>query len=1318
MEDNRIDAKHYGLSKHGRLSFLVHGAEQERESRLAGAEAKRTHYEAFPYKMAPRASLLLRYCRPGPTIASTLRLCLACLSFLAGTAHALDPDKRITQCSHTSWRIQDGSASSGMYSITETSDGFPGFLSSQGEMYRFDGVSFRPWRKRTEAGAIGRISNNVPYQVVSALLAQNPSALVTGRISDPNGASIPGAAVMLTGLDTGLSSKTETNAAGIYQVSGLIPGRYRIAISKDGFKSLAIEGIQLHLGETTTLNYELAVGSILESVTVEPSAVRLDAATTTVGQVIEKKQIEDTPLNGRNVMNLLALAPGVVPQGATSGPATNNQPSIGNYTNPAGWSNYQIGGGVAGQNALYLDGAPLNLPIQNWIGLIPAADSVSEFRVDTNNISGEFGRYYGGVISILTESGSNDFHGSAYEYFRNAILNANNFFNNRANIERPPLVQNQYGFALGGPVIQNKLFFFVNWEGYANRAGLPYSARVPTAAERIGDFTSNRPIFFTGTSTQISCNGVLNKVCPDATAFYMANVLKYWPLPNIPNAPEDSINFATNASSGSNSNQVTVRADYELSKHRFFGRYTRWGTNTLATNYFHNDFPQPAVLTTTHQAVLGDTYTINSTTFADVRLSFLRFDFNSVPPALGKVDLSKFPGLAPYANQVTFNVFPVPFLIGYSPSPFPLLVLDIIQFYTFNTYSLTGGVSKVMGKHTLKVGAELHRFEGYYSPVSPAAPTGTYLFVPGFPTTNVFANFMLGAVLPGASGLATGTWVSTYEPYGALYVTDIFKVTPKLTINAGVRWDMPRGTAEKHDLNTMLLPDVASPLGSIQNPATGTHQALRGNLALVNSSQYHSRHDDSSHYNLFAPSVGLAYRLFPGNVIRGGYTLAYLPNDTFVPSPTITPITIQTTPVLGTLSNPFPQLTNGILPQPIGRNPAYSDSIQGVSISGRVPNAPYPYVQQWNFNVQQQLSENSVLQVGYIGSKGTHLKLSKNLNALPDSVAAQAANQYQDLVASGLSSAEAEAQTFVNLAVANPLAGRLSPGSKYNGPTIPLGQLLRPYPQFDGVYDASFNAGNSIYHSLQASLQMRLRSTGTILVSYTWAKNIANVDSTTGFLEYNSVGGLQNPNNLSLDRSLTSFDVPHRLVLNYSLPLPFGKGRHWLNNAGPLENRLVSGWVVSGITTFQSGFPLALTAQPNALANQFGFNSIFGFASIRPDVVSSCQAEITGSAQSRLNEWFNTTCYDQPRTPFSIGNASRTDPVLRTAGINNWDLALTKETSINKRFRLLVIAQFLNLFNRVQFGQPGVQVGSIGFGEVTSQVNNPRQIQFGLRLAF
>ena len=1146
-----------------------------------------------------------------------------------------------------------------------------------------------------------------------ALLAQNPDATITGAVADGSGAAIPGASVVITGVDTGVSFRAETNSAGVYRISSLVPGTYRALVSKDGFQTAVQEKVEVHVGDSVSLNYTLQLGSVKETVNVEGSAMVLDTNTTTVGQVIEDRQIEDMPLNGRNVMNLLELVPGVVPQGATSGNVLNNQGAIGNYTNPAGWANYQIGGGIAGQNAEYVDGAPINLPQQNWVGLVPVQDAIREFRVDSNNISPEYGRYYGGVVNFSTKSGTNQFHGTLYEYFRNTLLNANNFFNNRAGVVRPPLNQNQYGAAIGGPVIKNKAFFFANWEGFSNRSGIPFAARVPTAAERVGDFTAYAPIYYTGTTTQISCNGVLNKVCPDPVSNYIANVYKYWTLPNFPNPGPTGINFVTNAASGSDSNQVTIRGDYNLGKHQLFSRYSYWNTDTLGTNWYHtqNNVTSPEVLSTSNQAVLGDTYTISPTTIADVRLSYLRFPFQSKPTALGKVDLTQFgPGLAAIANQVTWDVLPIPNLSGYNVTPYPVspALLNVLQFFTYDTYYLAGNITKVIGKHTVRFGGTARNIQSY---MSPGGSAGTYTFLPTTPTSNEFANFLLGTPVALTSTIATGHGVENVELYGGVYVNDTWNVTHKLTVNAGVRWELPSGEEEKHDRNTVLLPNTASPLGSIRNPVTGATQNLVGDLALVNSPQYSSRYDNTFHKDLFAPSVGVAYRILPGTVIRTGYGIAYLPFDINAPSPSGSPINSATTPVTGTLDNPFPQINN-VLPQPIGRNPAFINAIQGLAISGRVPTSPYPYVQQWNFNIQQELGKDSILQVGYVGSKGTHIELSWNLNALPDSVAAQAATQYQALVASGLSTTAADAQTLPNVKVANPLAGLLASGSAYNTATISQGQLLRPFPQFANVTNQAFNAATSNFNSLQASYRKRFHAAGTFMVTYAWSKLLGTADSTTGYLESSGVGGYQDPNNLSAQYALASFNVPQRVVLNYSLALPVGKGQRWLPNAGPAASRVISGWSLSSITTFQNGYPLVLTAQPNDLSNSFGFGAI------RPNVVSGCSKSISGSAQSRLNEWFNTACFVQPPTPFSLGNESRTDPQLRTAGISNWDVGAVKDTSINERFHLLFTAQFLNLFNRVQFGQPGVQVGSAYFGQVTTQINNPRQIQFALRLSF
>jgi hypothetical protein len=463
--------------------------------------------------------------------------------------------------------------------------------------------------------------------------------------------------------------------------------------------------------------------------------------------------------------------------------------------------------------------------------------------------------------------------------------------------------------------------------------------------------------------------------------------------------------------------------------------------------------------------------------------------------------------------------------------------------------------------------------------------------------------------------------------------------------------------------------------------------------------------------------LGFSARVTNNTVVRGGFGMSFISYTDFngVPSPVSSPITAASTPDAAfSLSNPFPQLAqlNGKLPQPLGRNPAFDPQIQGLTISGIVAGARYPYVEQWNLNVQTQLSSNSAIQIGYQGSKGTHIRNSINLNQLPDKYAAQAATQYQSLVTSG--DPNPDGNTFLNKQVANPLSGKLGPASSFNGSTIAEGNLLLPYPQFsNSVSNSSLNEGSSIYHSLQATYQLRLHSAGAFFAAYTWSKLIGNVDSTTGFLEGNTVGGGQDNYNKAADRSLESFDVPQRLVLNYSLALPFGKGQHWMANAGDGLERVIGGWRLSSVTSFQVGYPLALTAQANDLSNNFGAGGI------RPNRVPGCNPKLTGGAIPRLNKWFNTACFVQPPTPFSFGNESRVDSQLRGEGVDNWDLSVSKDTHITERIHMLFEGEFINAFNRVQFGPPGLQVGSLStYGIVSSTLNNPREIQFATRLLF
>jgi hypothetical protein len=1144
--------------------------------------------------------------------------------------------------------------------------------------------------------------------------AQTTTATVTGSVSDQSGAAVAEASVVLENLQTHVQSTAQTNSSGFYRVAGLLAGFYRATVTKNGFRSVVRDNIELHGQDEVALNYSLQVGSITESITVTTAEPLLQSDSATVSTVIEEQQIQNTPISGRNVMNLSGLTPGVVPQGATSGNALGNQSSIGNYTNPAGWGNYQVGGAISGSNVTYLDGAPLNLPTQNWMGFIPAQDSIQEFRVETNNISSEYGGYYGGVLNFTTKAGTNEIHGSAYEYFRNTVLDANSYFNNNTGVVRPPVEQNQYGVAIGGPLKKNKAFLFGNWEGYQNRTGLPYQTVVPSVAETTGDFTADSPIYYAGTTTQISCNGVLNKVCPDSTALYMASVYKYWAKPNIGNAAEGKDNFSTNASSGGSSNQYVFRGDYSLgSRQQLFGRYTLWKTNTLGTNYYHNNVPQPEVLSTSHQAVVGDTITLNSTTVADLRASYLRFLFTSQPPNMGHVTLSDFgSAYGALQNQVTYDVLPDPYLIGYG-SEFPLLIINVIQSYDYDKYAISGSITKTFGRHALKAGASLMRNEAYLSGDTGLGPTGFFYFVSGDPTTNVFANFMLGEDIPVSSYIATARGSSSINLSQGYYVSDTYQANSRFTMTGGLRWDLPGAVAEKHDVNTVFLPNIDSPLGTIQNPATGSSQTLKGNLALVNSTDYRSRNDDNLHYDLFAPNLGFSARVLPNTVLRGGFGMSFISyTNAGVPSPYYSPISESSTPATGLLSNPFPQI-NGTLPQPVGRVSDFSSGVQGLTVEARIPGAKYPYVEQWNLNLQHQISVNSVFQLGYQGSKGTHIQLQINKNQLPDSTAAEAATQYTSLVASGDTTTAADAATFVNQKVSNPLAGELASGSAYNGSTISEGQLLKPYPQFStSVTDLSTNVGSSIYHSMQATYQLRFHTAGTFFAAYTWSKLIGDVDSVTSFLEGNTVGSIQDYNNLKAERSVESFDVSQRLVLNYSLALPVGRGQHWLSNAGDGLNRVIGGWRASSITSFQSGYPLALTATSNDMENSFGSGSI------RPDRVSGCNAKKSGSAKSRLDEWFNTACFAQPSTPFSFGDEGRTDSQLRGHGVNNWDLAFSKETSVTEHVRANFEAEFLNAFNRVQFGPPGLQLGGTNFGTVTSTLNNPREIQFSLRLLF
>jgi hypothetical protein len=644
------------------------------------------------------------------------------------------------------------------------------------------------------------------------------------------------------------------------------------------------------------------------------------------------------------------------------------------------------------------------------------------------------------------------------------------------------------------------------------------------------------------------------------------------------------------------------------------------------------------------------------------------------------VDLSQFgPFWAGVSSSLTHRQFPDPIVVG--TLSYPFAGMDVTTNDAASNYAVSASLTRILGRHTLKLGADLRRYD--FRKAQTISASGLFVFAgiftggplsPAGSGATPIADFVLGDItpVPGTSGFQTAVDSNARQYYQAYYVNDIVQLS-RLTMNLGLRWDIPGSYAETDGRNTALLPQL-------QNP-----------LLLVGSSQYPSLQDLEGHYRLFAPRMGLAYQVGPQAVVRVGYGINYLPQGVGVSGPWESPINSATTsvPFGGTLSNP---LLGSQLLQPIGRNESALSTFIGQSIQSRIPSQSFPYVQQWHLNFQQALGSGALLQIGYAGSHGAHIPLG--VPALQIGVVGAELNQLSP------------AYYSLGSALLQPTA---------NGQL--LGQTLRPYPLYQQVSANSDFAGKTQYHSLQVTAEKRFAYGGMIRADYTWSRLMSNAESPSNFLELNSTGAgaIQDYTNLGAEWSLASFDVPHRLVLSYTFELPFGRGKRFVANAADTMDHLVSRWRVSGITTFASGFPLGITsAAPNALA------TLFGAGTIRPNVVPGCDKSIGGSIESNViagKPVLNAACFVDPG-PFSLGDEPRIDPTLRAQGINNWDVSVSKVGHVTGKVDLEFRAEFFNLFNRVQFGPPNTSFGSPLFGLITTQANNPRQIQFSLRASF
>jgi len=1178
----------------------------------------------------------------------------------------------------------------------------------------------------------------------STIRAQTSYGSIAGTVLDASGGAIPGAAVTLTNIGTSEKRTMQSEATGSYTFVNLLPSRYRLEAEKNGFKHFTREPIVVEVGSALRVDIPMQVGAVTQTIEVTAASPLLQAQSSDLGQVVAARAVTEMPLNGRNVISLVQLSPGIQPQGPPSGGNSSMSNPVG--ANPFASGDFQVGGSQAGQNAIFVDGVPTNGSYLNVITMIPTQDAIQEFKVQTNAMTPDFGRFAGGVINMATKSGSNSWHGAAWEFLRNKALDSNDFFLNRGGVPVGAWTQNQFGADLGGKVISDKLFFFSSYEGYRVRSSAALSAIVPTDAERSGDFSaSGANIYDPMTSTTCTATGgtCRTQVGLEPGGSGIANVIAaaqinpaakvlmgYYPHANA----TGTYNFVTSYGTGGDTDQANERVDYNLSdKQRLMARFTYYKLLNLPDSPFKDICTDRCTESVkTKQIALGDTLTISPTTILDLHLGYTRYDYNRTPLTSG-FDLSSLGG-SWGTYQFASTPLPIPCISNESNDKtlgngFCSAGTGSEIGAADDTWSFTPSLTIIKGRHTLKMGYEFRLLRNNYFQTN--QPTGLYAFdrymtaanplASGATGGNGYASFLLGYGSNNNNGadVVTPSMMANQIFYNAMYMGDTLQATRKLTLNLGLRYDLQGNWTERFNRLIDWLPNATSPLAGVTNPTNGltTPSGLKGAFGLVDTSALPGRTDVNMPTTEFNPRIGLAYRLTDKTIIRSGYGIFYLPNDiawnnaphnlfmnTYSQAWVTTVNNLGVTP-LNTFSNPFP---NGVI-EPPGRNQAWINE-QANGPSGPVATNPPAYSQEWNFDIQRELPDGTLIDVAYAGSKGTHLPMhSQDQDQLPEA----------DLpAANGGPGPNGYTASTLTASVPNPFY-KLVQG-QLTQPTVSAAQLLLPFPQYSDVSIAEPDDRDSIYHSFQMKIEKRFAHGGTLLASYTISKLISDTNNEINWLGDASPGwGDINAYNLHNERSLDGFDVPQRFVLGYVLDLPVGRGRKFGNNLNPVAQKLVGGWGIDGIVTLQSGFPLNIGGGSNALCTA-GIPNAGGCRVTR----TGPESYTSGSKSDRLNEWFNTSTFVNTSN-FTRGNDSRTEPNLREDGERNMDFAVFKSTKFgpDERFGVEFRTEFFNFFNHPQFSAPNTSCCTAAaaggtFGVVSSQYNLPRLIQFALRFTF
>ncbi|MFL6227393.1 MAG: carboxypeptidase regulatory-like domain-containing protein [Pyrinomonadaceae bacterium] len=1200
--------------------------------------------------------------------------------------------------------------------------------------------------------------------------AQEFRGSVMGHITDPGGAAIPGAAVTIKNVGTNVESTATTNDEGAYEFPLLQPGKYTLTVKSQGFSAAVREGVEVRVADKLTIDVPLAVGAISDTVTTVASVTpALETGSVTTGSTITGRQISELPLTEGTAYQLATLAPGI---SYTGNPLFTGPTSNGNLA--AFRSN-----GASGSNQITLDGSP-NYAFDGGVGFSPPSDAVQEFKVQTNTFDAQQGYSAGATVNVAVKSGTNDPHGSLYWFNRDRSRTANNFFSNRSGQSRPIRTYNRYGGVLSGPVYlpkiyngHDKTFFLVSYEHLLDNVAEPQLFTVPTAAMRNGDFSAlivnraniadaaNTVLFNPFDIASVASNGTVTRRsfgCPTTGAvsatstcnMIPANLLSpiakalinFYPLPNVAGTANGTQNnFFSNQIRHENYRAWLTRLDHRISESQsIFGKYYHSFNPEDRNDPFGivNGFPvtQGFENRTNDGGNIDYTNTLSSTTVLDLRVSLNRFQQQRMPAqnfdlstlGFSQQALTEFRGYQYFPGILIRNLDatrPIHSNIGATRSDF-----NSGRLRPFYMGSVQPSVTKLFGDHTMRVGYDLRVLRENF--ISNGFQAGRYFFDGTFTspasnsntaTRNAFgrdiAAFLLGVPSPGsgstASQIDNPINYSVQSVYHGFFVQDDWRATSKLTLNLGLRYELEGGLTERYNrIQRGFDLSTPSPIDAAARAAyTTAYNAAPSNFVLT-PDQFrvlggYSFADDSNRTawntdkNNWQPRVGAAYTLDEKTVLRAGFGMFMAPHQIEIQGNPLQTGFAGTTPFIasndngrtfvGTLANPFP---NGLIPSPGASQGLLSST--GIDVGSST--APVFPLDRKNamfsrliFGVQRELPGHFVVEANYVTAWGRDLAVARNLDFTPRSFLGT--DPTTDAAANTL---------LVTGTIPNPFRNLLpNTGSPLNtATTITRAQSLLQFPQFTNLWVEQYNGSNR-YNALQLQVNQRFSRDLTLTASYTRSRLREKID-------------YLNPSDTELEDRISTDDRPNRVTFSAVYELPLGRGKALGKDMNRLVDLAFGGWQVNGTYEWQTGEPFLLSptqvwyygGDVNQIVSRVGENTGTG-QKYGIDVSAFTVPPVNGAGVVRLNS-FNTGLRNVPTTL----DSARNQPFL------NVNLSLSKNFHIREGMRLQVRAEALNAFNHAYFGNGiGLDPSNAGtFGIVTTQRNNPRDIQLGAKFIF